>query len=260
MKPRKPKPKKIDTSWQKVGSWYDQSVGREGHYYHQHIVLPGVLKLLQALPNHPRSLLDLGCGQGVLARQLPPDIDYLGVDLSEHLIKQARSYDKSQSHRYLVHDITEPLAETARFSVTTLILSLQNIEKPDRAIQNARKMLREQGYLLIVLNHPCFRIPRQSFWQVDEKKQCRFRRLERYLTPMKIPIQMKPSMGEQSPLTWSFHHPLSSYCKWLHESGFTITSMEEWCSDKVSIGKTARMENLSRKEFPLFLALCAKIS
>lgn len=246
------------TSWQQVGDWYDKSVGREGHYYHQSIVLPGVLRLLQMSENPPARLIDLGCGQGVLARQLPPSIDYLGLDIAPNLIKEAQRYDKNRRHHYRVHDITQPLQNSELFDAAALILSLQNIEKPDAVLHHLGHYLAPEGRVVLVLNHPCFRIPRQSFWQIDEAKRCRYRRIERYLSPMQIPIQMNPSLGEESAVTWSFHHPLSSYCQWLQKSGFSIETMEEWCSNKQSSGKNAKMENLSRKEFPLFLAILAK--
>lgn len=256
---RRGRPSKApETSWQKVSQWYDKSVGQEGHYYHQQVVLPGVIRLLDVDAKGPRSLIDLACGQGVLARQLPSHWSYLGLDLSSNLIKQAQSYDKNPKHKYLVHDVTEPLTDAPQVDAATCILALQNIERGDLAIRCAGSYVKPGGQLILVLNHPCFRIPRQSFWQIDEKKQCRYRRLERYFTPMKIPIQMAPSKGEESPSTWSFHNPLSTYTQWLHDSGFSISSMEEWCSDKQSTGKAARMENLSRKEFPLFLTIIAK--
>ena len=77
------------------------------------------------------------------------------------------------------------------------------------------------------------------------------------MTPLKIPIQTHPSQQDLSPSTWSFHRPLSAYSAALKQAGFMIDQIEEWCSDKQSIGKMASMENRSRKEFPLFLALSA---
>src|SRR5262249_49920639 len=109
-----------------------------------------------------------------------------------------------------------------------------------------------------VLNHPCFRIPRQSSWQVDSEKKIQYRRLDRYLSPMQIPINAHPSKGERSATTLSFHHPLSAYSQWLRDAGFVISCMEEWCSDKVSTGSAAKMENRSRAEFPLFLTLLSQ--
>lgn len=250
-----------ETSWQQVGEWYDKAVGRDGHYYHRQIVLPGVLRLLEIPARPPKRLLDLGCGQGVLARQLPRDTHYLGVDLAKELITQARQYNQNPHHRYLLHDMTEPLPITEitpLYDAAVMMLSLQNVERADLVLHHLQHYVKIGGRAVLVLNHPCFRIPRQSFWQIDEKKQCRYRRLERYLSAMKIPIQMSPSQGEASATTWSFHHPLSSYSQWLNASGFAITTLEEWCSDKKSTGRLARMENLSRQEFPLFLAIVAK--
>ena len=60
-----------------------------------------------------------------------------------------------------------------------------------------------------------------------------------------------------SQVTWSFHHPLSFYTDLLTKRGLVIDAIEEWTSDKESVGKAARMENRSRGEFPLFLAIRA---
>lgn len=254
-------PKK-ETSWQGVSKWYNKSVGREGHYYHQTVILPSLLRLLEEKGKWPERLLDVGCGQGVFARKLPSTIDYLGIDISEQLLQDAKRQDANRRHRYLYHDMTEPLTEACtrgkQFDAAALILSLQNVELQAQVIKNLAPHIAPNGRLLIVLNHPCFRIPRQSSWQIDEQKQCRFRRLERYLSPLSVPIHMQPSLGENSPVTWSFHHPLSAYMQWLQENGFVLTHMEEWCSDKKSTGKYAKMENRSRQEFPLFLALVAR--
>jgi hypothetical protein len=93
---------------------------------------------------------------------------------------------------------------------------------------------------------------------VDEENKIQYRRIDRYFTPMKIPIQAHPSQGQESTTTWSFHHPLSDYTHWLHEAGFSINLIDEWCSDKESIGRTAKMENRARQEIPLFLTIAAQ--
>lgn len=260
--PKKENAPKKETSWQGVSSWYHKSVGREGHYYHQTVILPGVLRLLEEQGKMPGRLLDAGCGQGVLARRLPPAMEYLGFDLSSQLLQEAKRQDKNPRHRYMLHDMTKPLTEAMTrgkpFDVATLVLALQNVGPQQQVIAHLASQLAAGGRLIIVLNHPCFRIPRQSCWQIDEQKQCRFRRLERYLSPLSVPIQMQPSLGEESPVTWSFHYPLSAYMQWLQESGCVLVGMEEWCSDKKSSGKYAKMENRSRQEFPLFVALVAR--
>lgn len=250
--------KQISTSWEPVEKWYRAAVGEEGHYYHQKIILPGILRLLDLEHSKQSSVLDLACGQGILGRYLPERISYTGIDLSPSLIKTAKSCDTNPLHHYLVADVTKPLPLKGQtFSHSTIVLALQNIEHPERTLKQIFQHLAPNGKLVIVLNHPCFRIPRQSSWGVDQQKKIQYRRLDCYASSLRIPIQAHPSKGTGSPETFSFHHPLSQYSQWLHDTGFVIALMEEWCSDKVSTGGAAKMENRSRNEFPLFLAILA---
>ena len=78
----------MKTSWQGVSKWYNKIVGEEGHYYHQHVVIPGVIRLLQI--KNGDSLVDLACGNGVLRRNIKNNIEYLGVDISRNLIDEAK--------------------------------------------------------------------------------------------------------------------------------------------------------------------------
>ena len=243
------------TSWEKSGSWYTKSVGEKGNYYHQHLVIPNSLRLLNLQNNS--SLLDLACGQGVLARALPKSVGYLGLDLSPSLIKEAQRLSR---HQFKVADVSKPLpSPPQKFSHAAIILALQNLEHPETALKNASDYLIPGGKLLIVLNHPCFRIPRQSSWGIDPQNKLEYRRVNRYLSPLKIPVTTNPGIPN-SPVTWSFHYSLSSYFQFLKNSGFVITDLEEWASDKASVGRAARMENRARSEFPLFIALLAQKS
>lgn len=246
------------TSWNKIGKWYDDIVGEQGHYYHQNLIIPNLLKLfnLAAIPNP--SLIDLACGQGILSRHLPSNVSYTGVDIAPNLIRAARQYNKNVKCEFMTGDVTKNIPITKKdFSCASIILAIQNIESPLSVFKNIHKHLAPQGKLIVVLNHPCFRIPRQSSWKTDPENKTQFRRIDRYMSPMKIPIQTNPGQGKKSEESWSFHHPLSSYCNWLNDSGFSIHLIEEWCSDKVSEGKAAKMENRSREEIPLFMAIVA---
>ncbi len=243
-----------DTSWKEVGKWYDQLVSKEGHYYHEEVIFPHLLQWQKFKPGE--SLLDLGCGQGVLARKLPKEMEYYGLDAAKSLIEKAQKYSH---HHYFVRDVTEPLKiDKKDFDYAAIILALQNMEKPALALKQAALHLKPQGTLFLVLNHPCYRIPRQSSWGVDEEKKMQFRRIDRYMSPMEIPIQMHPSQKKQSQKTYTYHFPLSDLTAWLRETGYVITRLEEWCSNKESTGKFAKMENRARKEFPLFLSIEAK--
>jgi len=248
-----------DTSWETSSSWYDKIVGSKGHYYHQQVIIPGVLRLLEVGKKTEAHLLDLACGQGILSRHLPKGMKYLGIDGSASLIDAAKKYEPKSPHQFFVHDLSQPLnLPYKEFSHATCILAAQNLNNPLRLFQTAFEHMRKTAQFIIVLNHPCFRIPRQSSWGIDEQKKLQYRRVDRYITPLKIPIQTQPSKQESSEQTWSFHYPLSHYTLQLKQAGFVLDSIEEWCSDKKSTGKNAEMENRSRQEFPLFMTLIAK--
>lgn len=239
-------------NWDTSESWYTSCVGEKGHYYHQTVVLPGALRLLGLKKG---SLLDLGCGQGVLARQLPKEVDYWGVDSSKALIASAKKM--TQHGQFIVADATQGLPiEKTDFDRAAFILSLQNMEDMFGAVKTACHHLKKGGRLLMILNHPCFRIPRQSNWGVDENAKLQYRRINTYMSVQKIPLQTNPSKGEKSEIIYSYHHPLSDYMKALEKC--SIIGMEEWCSDKKSEGSKARMEDRARKEIPLFLAILAE--
>ncbi len=243
------------TSWHHVGKWYNKHIDLKGNYYHEHIVIPNTLKLLSLTPKS--SILDLACGQGILERFTPQSVYYEGFDIAPSLISYAQKNIKFRSHKFFLSDVTKALPTgKLDFTHATLILSLQNIENPLNVLSNAYKHLLINGKLVIVLNHPCFRIPRQSSWEIDERNKIEYRRINRYLTPFKIPINMHPGQQDLQ-VTWSFHNPISFYSDLLFSNGFVIQKIEEWSSDKKSTGAMKRMENRSRSEFPLFMAFSA---
>lgn len=246
-----------DTSWQRVGRWYRNLVNKEGYSNQRNIVIPKVLQLLDLATGN--SLLDLGCGEGILGRSIPGGVYYQGVDLAPYLVKEGLQSDKQPNHYYMVADVTKPFSLTkSDFSHGVIVLALQNMDNPQGVFSNFQKHLQLSARLVIVINHPYFRIPRQTSWQIDEKNMLQYRRINRYLTPLKIPIQQHPGKGQKSEITWSFHFSLQDYSKFLAAAGFVIEKIEEWVSDKKSVGKAGKMENRARSEFPLFMAISAK--
>ncbi len=245
----------MNTSWQSSSKWYNRLVGDQGHYYHEHIILPNVLKLLNL--NLNSKILDIGCGQGILAKKINPQISYVGIDLAKSLIEVAQKSNKNPNHKFLKLDATKPLnGFNSEFTHAVAILSLQNMENLDSVIKNVANVLKEDGKFILVLNHPAFRIPRQSGWGIAENK-IQYRYVNNYMSDLKIPIQMHP--GEKSSeITWSFHHPISYYFKLLKQYGFLVEDLQEWVSDKKSEeGKVSKMENHARAEIPLFMTLVA---
>jgi ubiquinone/menaquinone biosynthesis C-methylase UbiE len=242
------------TSWNPVNKWYDGIVGEKGHYYHQELIFPKLLPLLSLKPTD--ILLDIGCGQGVLSRQVPAEMEYVGMDIAPSLIKQAKQGSLSKKQSFIVQDAMEPwrLKKEGHFTHAVCMLAIQNMKTPEIVFKELSTRLLPGGLFAIILNHPCFRIPRQTRWGFDEPTKTQTRELFSYMSPQEIPITTHPGKAE-SEKTWSFHFPLSYYSQVAKKHGFVIDLLDEWVSPKQSTGSAKNQENKARREFPLFLCL-----
>jgi hypothetical protein len=140
-----------------------------------------------------------------------------------------------------------------------VLLALQNVSDFNSVFKNVAKYLKPNGVLLIILNHPCFRSPKLTGWGIDEGNKKQYRKIYQYMTPASIPIDMTPGGGRRT-LTYTFHDSLSAYSESLFHNGFSIQKIEEWVSDKTSVGKNSKMENIARDEIPMFMAILARNS
>lgn len=253
------------TSWGKVANWYHNLIENENNSYQRKLILPNLIRLLEAKKGEV--LLDLACGQGFFCREfIKSGAKVIGVDLSTELIEIARKAPRhlpGEQRKYEPVEYHIASADSLDFlkrnsiDKTTIILSLQNIENASGVIKEVNRVLKPNGKLFLVLNHPAFRIPKESSWGWDETKKTQYRRLDSYISESKEQIQMHPG-DKPSEKTLSFHRPLQFYFKTLAKNGFLVSRLEEWTSHKVSEpGPKKEAEDTARREFPLFLFLKA---
>lgn len=245
------------TSWDALARWYDGWVGEGGSEHHQKVAIPAVMKLLQPRPGE--RILDVGAGQGVLAPYVArTGARYVGVDASPRLAAMARKRHAKEGV-FLVGDArvleSVPELEAGTFDAAVFLLSLQDMDPLEPVLQSAARMLKPEGRLVLLLTHPAFRIPRQSGWGFDEGRKLVYRRVDRYLTP--LPVPMKPFPGQEG-RTWSFHRPVHAYVNALSDAGMAVDRMEEVPAGAVTSGSgNRRADAHARKEIPLFLVLRA---
>ena len=244
------------TLWDQASRWYDSLVGMSGSDYHQTIVMTGVLKLLELKAG--RRVLDLACGQGVFSRfLLEKKIKPEGLDSSEELLRMARAHSVKPITYHLGNAGDGKLLDGREFDGIACLLAVQNMEKVEPVFQNVARWLKPKGKFVMVLTHPCFRIPRQTHWGWDDEKKIEYRRVDRYANEMKIPILTPPFIDKVN-FTMTYHRPLQNYFSALLKAGLCVDSLEEWMSNKESApGKRSRGENRARKEVPLFMAIRA---
>jgi len=236
------------TSWGKVADWYNDLLEKDEDSYQKKVILPNLLRLLEIKKGEV--IFDLACGQGFFAREFAKlGAKVIGSDISPELIEIAKQDKTVQYHVSEAHKLDYILNQSV--DKVTIILSLQNIQNVSEVISEVYRILKPSGKLLMVLNHPTFRIPKKSTWAWDGKTQ--YRRLDVYLSESLEKIQMHPG-DKPWEKTISFHRPLQFYFKALNKNGFCVSKLEEWISHKISEpGPKKEAEDKARHEFPLFL-------
>lgn len=238
-----------------MAQWYDGLLEGEGTYQ-KDVILPNIVRLLGL--NKSETILDVGCGQGFFAREFTKKGTHvIGADVAPELIALAKKNVPSAQFHVASADAM-PFVKTASVDAVTSILALQNIENVDGVFAECARVLKPNGRLLLVMNHPAFRIPGHSSWGWEESKT-QYRRIDEYLSESRTKIQMHPGENPTA-TTVSFHRPLQWYVKLMAKHGFAVTRLEEWISNKKSQkGPRQTAEDTARKEIPLFLFLEARI-
>ncbi len=276
----------MSTSWGPVADWYEKLLAGNDTYQAR-VILPNLLRLLE--PMAGKRVLDIGCGSGFFAASVAKmgAGEVVGVDVGPELIAKAKAAVEAvgaagaacASAFYVTSADDLSVVKESEFDVALMVLSLQNIERYQAAVAEAGKKLRKGGRLILILNHPAFRIPKQSEWGVNAQRAYQYRAVYEYLSESKATIDMAPGQQAQGraiaggaagaavgatagiatgSATISFHRPLQAYVKALAKAGLAITGLEEWVSHKKSQpGPHQVAEDRARKEIPLFMMIDA---
>jgi len=251
---------KNKTSWGGVAGWYDSLLSMDDTYQKE-VILPNLIRLMNIKLGD--KILDIACGQGFFSRAFAGEgAKVVGCDISSELInfakeKNTRLDSPSHSITYFVapaDKLNNNIVDKS-FDKATIILALQNIENFSGALAESSRSLKTGGKLFLVLNHPMFRNPKHSSWGFDEKAKIQYRRVDEYLSESHTEIEMTPG-SNKGEVTVSFHRSLQVYSKTLAKSGFCISKIEEWNSNKKSqSGPRQNAEDKARKEIPLFMMI-----
>lgn len=239
---------KKDTSW-----GVETVVG----HYQKTLILPNLLRLMNI--KRDEKILDIGSGPGFFANEFAKKgAGMVGVELSKNLVAEAKT--KYPNLEFCVGSAENmSFLPDSGFDKVVATLALQNMDNPHKVLVECARVLKVGGKLYIVMTHPAFRVLKNSEWGYDETKKIQYRRIDKYLSESKEKIAMHPSTSSgqiPSPgdYTISFHRPIQVYFKLLKNSGFVVSALEEWESNKKSeAGPRAKAEDVARKEIPLFL-------
>jgi ubiquinone/menaquinone biosynthesis C-methylase UbiE len=253
--------KESGTSWSQVANWYDQVLNDPDSYQSQ-VIWPNLKRILGEVKG--QKMLDLACGQGFFSFEIAKlGASVVGVDISSELIKKAQM--ESEKANLGIDFQVAPADKldflpAGLFDTVVMVLAAQNIKELDRVFVECARVLKKSGRLILILNHPAFRVPQFSDWHFNELTKVQGRIVDKYLSEAQIEIKTHPGR-ENSSQTISFHRPLQVYFKWLAKNSFAVVRLEEWISHKKSQPSALRVvaEDKARKEIPMFMCLEAKL-
>lgn len=204
--------------WERHAGWWQAgfTMGADAEYEEQ--ILPTVERLLAGVPR----VLDLGCGEGQVARLLGRQAGSLlvaGVDPSRNQLAEAA---RRGGGPVLARAVADGLPFVSGcFDAVVACLVLEHVEELEPAAAEVGRVLALGGRLLLLLNHPLLQTP-SSGWIDDAILEEQYWRIGPYLTE-------DSRLEEVDKGVWIpfVHRPLHRYVNAFAHQGLHLVHMEE---------------------------------
>jgi SAM-dependent methyltransferase len=200
-------------------------------------------RFLELLPQPGRLTLDVGCGEGRLARDLKErGHNFRAFDASPALVEAARSADPSLDVAQA--DAGALLLEDGASDLVVSFMVLMNVDDLGSVVSETARVLEPGGRFCIAITHPISTAGEFEAREPDSPFVIR----ESYFQPHRNDLR-----ADRSGLTMTFvdlHRPLKAYAEALEQSGFLIERIQEIGDDAEP---PQRESQLRWRRLPLFL-------
>jgi len=205
-------------AWERHAGWWQDGFtdGADPEYEEQ------ILPLAEALLAGYGTVLDVGCGEGQVARRLAASgATVVGVDPT---IAQAVEADRRGGGPAYARSAADglPFAD-AIFDAVVACLVFEHIEAVDEAVAEVARVLADGGRFAFFLNHPLIQVPGSGWVDdhlVDPPEQ--YWRIGPYLTE-----SIESEEVDRGVFLPFVHRPVSRYVNALADHGLTLRRMHE---------------------------------
>ena len=204
--------------WDEHAQWWIDGFtnGADPEYVEQ--IIP--LAVEELVGRH--KVLDLGCGDGQIARALAAQgSDVLGVDPTQLHIDIA--IERGGGPRYLLGGATDIPADDNSFDAVVACLVFEHIDQMDEAMTEVARVLKPEGQFSFFLNHPLLQTPGSGWIDdhiIDPPEQ--YWRIGPYLVETESIEEVEKDVHIRF-----IHRPLSRYVNALIANGMTLERMVE---------------------------------
>jgi len=202
--------------WEQHAEWWQREFasGSDGEYQEQ--ILPLVARHLRGA----RRVLDIGCGEGQVARSIAgPGTDVVGLDPTLSQLRAARA--RGSGPRYPRARAEELPCPGGAFDAVLLCLALEHVDAFEAAIHDVARVLEDGGRFVLLLGHPMLQAP-GSGWVDDQTLGEHYWRIGAYLQDHTELDEVAPGVSLRF-----VHRPLSRYVHAMGRCGLLIEDMEE---------------------------------
>ena len=202
--------------WNRHARWWQRefSAGADPEYEDQ--ILPLVARHLQGA----RRVLDVGCGEGQVARRVASGgAEVVGLDPTAAQIEAAR--ERGGGPVYLRARAESLPCRDGSFDTVVVCLALEHVDAFEAAINEVARVLEPGGRFVLLLGHPLLQAP-GSAWIDDRILGEMYWRVGDYLTEERRFHEVAPGVD-----LFFVHRPLSRYVHAMGQAGLLIDDMVE---------------------------------
>lgn len=204
------------SEWEANARWWQEHFtdGADPEYEEQ------ILPLVDAHLAGRQRVLDVGCGEGQLARRIARlGAEVVGIDPTAAQI--ATAYARGGGPGYARASATALPIRSASVDAVVVCLVLEHLRRFEDAIDEIVRVLEPNGRFILFLNHPLLQTP-HSGWVDDHILGEQYWRVGPYLAEDETLEEVAP--GVRLPF---IHRPLSRYINVMADRGLLADHMDE---------------------------------
>lgn len=114
------------------------------------------------------NVVEVGCGQGIVSKQVPIGTEYIGIDPSSTLIERARQLYDSNNRSFLEGDAYKLPLEDASTEAVLSVWVWSHLQDLQLAAREMSRILKPNGAFLIINANPATYPERKGFYKSYE--------------------------------------------------------------------------------------------
>ena len=245
-------------SWLKIYSKNDEDKGDPSREFIVDPALWGQLGEIKGL-----RILDAGCGNGYLSRQLAKKgAQVVGVDISKDFIEFCKKREELEhlGCEFFIGSLTElSFLESESFDLVVSNIVMVDVQDYLTAFKEINRVLKKKGRFVWSNLHPVFAGLNQIFYRLPfdtpRNEERLFLMIDRYFDSGAVLM----SWSKMKPI-WQFHRTLQEYSQALYKAGFYIRELIEPKPSLKDIEENPRTLAFDADRIPFFIIYdCCKL-